>query len=351
MVRSFTDWLEDANLAPAEGTAANPKRDWDTRSINDFFLENKYAPSYRNRTGTELLRFSKLILNQPANSLDFLRALQPLDEREAMPLEHRRRLNERLEARVSCEKNWDWLDVCLAFMSRYAARPNEALKLASGYGDFRHVSSLSKAPAAKPLPASAAPDRGRKAQPPLLVPLTPEEKMEAEFPGVESYWHAALTARQTKTKAPYVWVVPSKIAADDRVSTASPAEDSISARIRQRHLQNAGDSWLGSAIEAVRTQRRKEIGADEHDPAANPCFKKESGWLQTRLSQVLKELGIPPPEDEGKSWTLKALRQNAAMEAAQQASKAAAGRKLQHQPGSQATNTYLLERPPCLQGP
>lgn len=346
MVRSFTDWLENANLAPAEGTAANPKRDWDTRSINDFFLENKYAPSYRNRTGTELLRFSKLILNQPANSLDFLRALQPLDEREAMPLEHRRRLNERLEARVSCEKNWDWLDVCLAFMSRYAARPNEALKLASGYGDFWHVSSLSKAP--------------RKAQCPLLVPLTSREKMEAEFPGVESYWHAALTAKQTKTKAPYVWVVPSKIAADDRVSTASPplkevpsaAEDSISARIRQRHLQNAGDSWLGSAIEAVRTQRRKKIGADEHDPAANPCFKNESGLLQTRLSQVLKQLNIPPPEnEEGKNWTLKALRQNAAMEAAQQASKAAAGRKLQHQPGSQATNTYLLERPPCLQGP
>lgn len=180
--------------------------------------------------------------------------------------------------------------------------------------------------------------------------------MEAEFPGVESYWHAALTAKQTKTKAPYVWVVPSKIAADDRVSTASPAEASISARIRQRHLRGAGDSWLGSAIEAVRTQRREEIGADEHDPAASPCFKKESGWLQTRLSQVLKQLGIPPPEDEeGKSWTLKALRQNAAMEAAEEAtpatSKTAAGRKLQHRPGSRATDAYLLERPACLQGP
>lgn len=158
MVRSFTDWLKDASPAP-EGPAT--KRDWDTRSINDFFLENKYAASYRNRVGTELLRFSKLILNRPANSLDFLRALQPLDEREAMPLKHRQRLNEHLEARVSGEKNWDWLDVCLAFMSRYGARPNEALKLASGYGDFQHVSSLSRAPGAKPLPASAAPDYAR----------------------------------------------------------------------------------------------------------------------------------------------------------------------------------------------
>ena len=168
MIRSFTDWLKDANPAPEDPTA---KRDWDTRSINDFFLENKYAASYRNRTGTELLRFSKLILNQPANSLDFLRALQSLDEREAMPLKHRQLLNERLEARISREKNWDWLDVCLAFMSRYGARPNEALKLASGYGDFQHVSSVSGA-----LPASAAPDRGRKASLHSSCPLRPKKR-------------------------------------------------------------------------------------------------------------------------------------------------------------------------------
>ena len=106
--------------------------------------------------------------------------------------------------------------------------------------------------------------------------------------------------------------------------------------------------------------KQEEPGGAPNDKdrptAANPCFKKESGWLQTRLSQVLKRLGIPPPEDkEGKSWTLKALRQNVAMEAAEEAtpatSKTAAGRKLQHRPGSRATDAYLLERPACLQGP
>lgn len=100
MVRSFTDWLKEANIAPdAEGSAGGKRaRGFHTRGINDFFLESKYTASYRNRMGTELLRFGRLILNQPANSLDFLRALEPLDEKEAMPLKHRRRLDEHFEA-------------------------------------------------------------------------------------------------------------------------------------------------------------------------------------------------------------------------------------------------------------
>lgn len=129
MVRSFTDWLKEAN-------SAKRARGWDTRSINDFFLESGYTASYRNRMGTELLRFGKLILNRPANSLDFLRALEPLDKKEAMPREHRQRLNEHFETLSFPGEGWDWLDVCLAFMCRHGARPNEALKLASGYGDF-----------------------------------------------------------------------------------------------------------------------------------------------------------------------------------------------------------------------
>lgn len=151
--------------------------------------------------------------------------------------------------------------------------------------------------------------------------------MEAEHPGVNSYWHAALTSEQTKTKEPYIWVLPSQTDADSR---------------------------LGRAIGAARTQRKKEIGKGL-DPAANPGFKKEAGRLQTRLDQVLKRLKVPPPKDK-KNWPLKALRQNAAMEAAQEAPssraapRTAAGRKLQHRPGSRATDKYLLERPACLQG-
>ena len=136
MVRSFTDWLEEAKTAPEGSAGGKHARGWDTRSINDFFLESKYAASYRNRVGTELLRFGKLILNRPANSLDFLRALEPLDKKEAMPLEYRRRLSKHFETLVLPGKGGHWLDVCLAFMSRHGARPNEALKLASGYGDF-----------------------------------------------------------------------------------------------------------------------------------------------------------------------------------------------------------------------
>ena len=151
--------------------------------------------------------------------------------------------------------------------------------------------------------------------------------MEAEHPGVDSYWHAALTDKQTKTKAPYIWVHPDQTDADNR---------------------------LGRAIEAARTQRKKEIGG-AHDPKANPSFKKEAGWLQTRLNQVLKRLRVSPPKDQKKEkWPLKALRQNAAMKAAHEApqatSKTAAGRKLQHRPGSRATDRYLPERAACVQG-
>lgn len=134
MVQRFANWL-----------AQHPEQSWDTPGINDFFLAQNFAASYRNRMGTELVRFGKMILGKPAAHLDFLRALESMEKKPAMPLKDCEKLSARIADQLNDAKDASLHDVCLAFMAQFGARPNEALKLAAGQGDFQHVAGTSRA--------------------------------------------------------------------------------------------------------------------------------------------------------------------------------------------------------------
>lgn len=229
MVQRFANWL-----------AEHPEQSWDTPGINDFFLAQDFAASYRNRMGTELIRFGKMILGKPAAHLDFLRALESMEKKPAMPSEAREKLSARIAEQLRDAENANLHDVCLAFMDRFGARPNEALKLATGHGDFQHVSSRLDV-AAKP-PISTAKTRSQTANSPRrndsspvlpqqsssLVPLVSPEEAKAALGTASSYWQAALDQDNTKTRMPYVWLIPDE---------ATPAETELQllGRAIERH--------------------------------------------------------------------------------------------------------------------
>ena len=101
--------------------------------------------------------------------------------------------------------------------------------------------------------------------------MSPEEA-KGTLPTANSYWQAALPAKDTKTHVPYVWLVPDK---------ATPAEAQL--------------QLLGRAIERQREAMKKQVlGAN--------WAKRQLGQMQTRLDRHLKQLQIiRPPATSGLS--------------------------------------------------
>ncbi|MEC8428952.1 MAG: hypothetical protein VXZ35_11025, partial [Pseudomonadota bacterium] len=160
--------------------------------------------------------------------------------------------------------------------------------LVTGQGDFEHVDLR---------PSKATRNQARNSvRKDLAVPLVSPEEAKKKLPTASSCWQAALPAEDTKTRAPYVWLIPDE---------ATPAEMEL--------------RLLGKAIEKHRQARKTETDFDGN------WAKRELGKMQTRLERHLKKLQIAPPS-KGKStqWTLKVFRQNAAMGAAEQEHRAKA---------------------------
>jgi hypothetical protein len=182
MVSQFIRWLEQPDNAASA---------YDTRGIDRFLKEHAYAPRYRNRLGTELLRFAKYALDKPG--LSFIRAVMSLDKGQTMPKEDRQKLTAAVNAML---KAWKQprrskspgpdspLDVSLAFMDKFGARPNEGLKLIEGGGKLTYISKSS-----------------------TLEPTEAAGMLEATGGPA---WRFELTASETKTKAPYVWFIPAQ---------------------------------------------------------------------------------------------------------------------------------------------
>lgn len=309
--------------------------EWNGRTISLYLTRQKrlkgkeglWAPSYRNRIGTTLVRFGKF-LGYSASALEFQKALEPINVKvprmrakdkaafEARIMEMIEKHSKTALPRKPEERDKVAIDVTLAWLVKFGCRPVEsAMVLDEKRSHWKTITPLRwRKHWEEDIDAILKAARAQDAVP------GPSEQ-EPAAPPSSAGWAFSLAAGETKTRCAYHWLLPH-----------SPSTQALGRLITRCRLQKV----MKPPASGPKDGRERNCQYQRHRTA----FLARA---ERRMKFHFRALKLPD------HWTPKVWRQNAAVARAESAHwdllQARAGTQLQHRPRSKVAAKYLTKRP------